>query len=61
MIDLAQNEIMKEIVIKNTCTFKNPYVSIPLVICWLGFTVCLIHRMFLEEMKGIGNFLLPFR
>lgn len=60
MIDLAQNEIIKEIVIKILAPLKNPYVSIPLVICWLGFTICLIHRMFFGRNERNRKFLVTF-
>ncbi|EJQ35454.1 hypothetical protein IEE_05531 [Bacillus cereus BAG5X1-1] len=60
MVDLVQNEIMKEMVVGMLAPLKKWYISLPLFICWLGFTFSFYYRMFFEKSEKNRIFLVAF-
>ncbi|PGM79941.1 hypothetical protein CN957_15835 [Bacillus cereus] len=60
MVDLVQNEIMKEMVVGMLAPLKEWYVALPVALCWLGFTVSLIYRVFYGASDKQTKFLVMF-
>lgn len=51
MFDLVQNEIAREMVVGILKPLKKWYISVPLSICWLGFTFSLIYGMVFKKSE----------
>ncbi|HDR8509864.1 TPA: hypothetical protein QC438_003441 [Bacillus cereus] len=51
MIDLVQDEIMKEMIVAMITPLKKWYVALPLGICLIGCHISFIYRLFDENSE----------